>query len=672
MPTTRGLLAALVLLAVPAPARAAWLPGGTPVSPAPSFPAWHQLAGCYADAEGGVFVVWQSATPQMDNTTQFALLASRLNFDGDIPVPWPAAGVPFKSWTAGTSPGTFSVEPRPMVGDGFAGAILPALDHGSYVETLHQLRAWHVQPGATVGGYAAFPEPTGGPVAYDAAFAADGSGGLLFIAEGQTFAPPLDPLPPTPLFVQRMNAAGTLLWPSGSAPGPELVPAGQSNGRGLAALGDGTGGGFVAWTDRRSDAEGDLYVQRLDPNGLVAPGWPAGGLAVCTAGGAQTDPRLLPDGSGGVIVIWSDARDSYPHVYAIAVLGSGSIAPGMPVNGRPLPSGSISEALVSVDSDGAGGCFVVRAATAPSLEVVSWLHRLGPTLQTASGWPAEGIALSTLSAGDGRVGLVHDPLGGAFVSYRNGFGVTAPQGLYAKHFTAGGSLAPGWSADGYPLSGYGQESKLVASGDGAIAVWSDTRGGSYRIYAQRLADDGPVAVELSLAEATARAGGATLRWFATGGLERATVERSEAPGAWAALAEIEPDGTGYLSYEDEGLAPGGRYGYRLTWAEDGATRSGGEVWLDVPAAGALSLDRVQPNPVAGPARIAFTLPRSAAARLDVLDLAGRRVLARELTGLEAGPHTIVLDAAARLAPGVYLVRLTHPDGVRFARMCVMR
>jgi hypothetical protein len=69
------------------------------------------------------------------------------------------------------------------------------------------------------------------------------------------------------------------------------------------------------------------------------------------------------------------------------------------------------------------------------------------------------------------------------------------------------------------------------------------------------------------------------------------------------------------------------------------------------------LNRVTPNPSRGPIHLAFTLSGGAPARLEVIDLQGRRVIGREVGGLGPGAHTLRLDEARHLAPGLYFVRL---------------
>jgi hypothetical protein len=72
-----------------------------------------------------------------------------------------------------------------------------------------------------------------------------------------------------------------------------------------------------------------------------------------------------------------------------------------------------------------------------------------------------------------------------------------------------------------------------------------------------------------------------------------------------------------------------------------------------------ALEVVRPNPVSADRMVAaFVLAEPGVARLELLDVAGRRVLAREVGSLGVGRHTVQFGSETRLAPGLYLVRLS--------------
>jgi hypothetical protein len=85
---------------------------------------------------------------------------------------------------------------------------------------------------------------------------------------------------------------------------------------------------------------------------------------------------------------------------------------------------------------------------------------------------------------------------------------------------------------------------------------------------------------------------------------------------------------------------------------------------------AFALEGARPNPTGGNGlHVAFTLPTGAAARLEVLDVSGRRVRMREVGSLGAGRHTVRITPA--VAPGHYWVRLTQGSNQRTARAVVV-
>jgi hypothetical protein len=69
--------------------------------------------------------------------------------------------------------------------------------------------------------------------------------------------------------------------------------------------------------------------------------------------------------------------------------------------------------------------------------------------------------------------------------------------------------------------------------------------------------------------------------------------------------------------------------------------------------------------------IAFELPSDAPARLEVVDVGGRRVLSRDVGGMGAGLHAVDLASEGRIAPGVYMVRLTQGATSRISRVAVV-
>lgn len=102
----------------------------------------------------------------------------------------------------------------------------------------------------------------------------------------------------------------------------------------------------------------------------------------------------------------------------------------------------------------------------------------------------------------------------------------------------------------------------------------------------------------------------------------------------------------------------------------------------------VTLPDVGAPPVTGPARLRlagmrqnparggrllvdFALPSGEPSRLALVDLAGRLVRELEVGELGAGTHSVNLTGGTRLAPGLYLLRLTQGRDVRTARAVVL-
>ena len=87
----------------------------------------------------------------------------------------------------------------------------------------------------------------------------------------------------------------------------------------------------------------------------------------------------------------------------------------------------------------------------------------------------------------------------------------------------------------------------------------------------------------------------------------------------------------------------------------------------------LALHGARPNPVLdGRLSLWFVLGREGPARLDLVDLAGRRMLSRDLSHLGGGLHVLEVAGAERLAPGIYFARLCQGPQALESKVVVAR
>jgi parallel beta helix pectate lyase-like protein len=94
--------------------------------------------------------------------------------------------------------------------------------------------------------------------------------------------------------------------------------------------------------------------------------------------------------------------------------------------------------------------------------------------------------------------------------------------------------------------------------------------------------------------------------------------------------------------------------------------------VDLARRGGLILAGVRPNPARSEFSVVFTLPDASAARIELLDLAGRRLLMRDLGDLGPGSHVVGLPETRALPAGVYIVRLSQGGRSVTTRAVVVR
>lgn len=331
------------------------------------------------------------------------------------------------------------------------------------------------------------------------------------------------------------------------------APAAQQN---PSIVDDGAGGAFVVWQDYRN-GPADIFGTRVGPNGEVMPGWAVNGIPICAATGDQTEPKLAPDGQGGVFVAWIDGRGGSPLLAVGRLNGDGTEAAGWP-NAIAISTGGAQTDFDCL-SDGAGGLLLlwrdVRSYPNTNLDSRQiWALRIGPLGAPAAGWPAGGVRVSSdpapsleeedvaypQIATDGRHGMYvawHTSItcvldcGGGFSYYTSTAGrvdadgaVQLPVVLRESDVRIAGDLRDGvlvfhgWTGSPAQVVATRYDSSWVAvwtqvltpggisspndrrslfathnAAGGALAAWADPRGSGGSVYAQQTTMDGSIA-----------------------------------------------------------------------------------------------------------------------------------------------------------------------------------
>lgn len=531
-------------------------PEGVPLCTAAGFQ--DGVDGC-ADGSGGAFFVWVDR-----RGTDADLYASRLDASGARAPGWPAEGVPLCT-VAGDQ-----TEPR-IAFDGVGGALVVWQDGRDGAADLYAQR---LTRDATLGfgwDVRGVPVCTAPGVQADVGIVPDGVGGGFIVWADYRSGPNAD------IYATWLRASGRLdaHWPAGG----EAICSSIGRQSAVAAIADGQNNVIVVWEDYRSGSTADLYAQRFTSTGFRL--WDAGGVPVCTAPGDQQRPDVVPDGTGGALVVWQDLRLLDYDVYAQRLRPDGSIPFAWGEQGRPITTAGGSQLFPRLVSDGTGGALVTWAdlRNGSSFDLYAQHFRIDAAIET--GWPLEGAPICTAIGDQLFPEIVTDAQGGGIVGWTDRR-VGAASDIYATRVTLRGETGACWPTNGLPVSRADFEQEgvtAVADGrGGALLAWTDWRSGSSSdIYARR-------AVATDAAAAQWPPGGVRL-CGATG-----DQGSGDAPGR-RANAVADGAGGAFVAWHDRRSDSGDIYVQHVRydgqvaegWPEDGVAASRAPGLQDLPA-----------------------------------------------------------------------------------------
>ena len=129
---------------------------------------------------------------------------------------------------------------------------------------------------------------------------------------------------------ERTLVGGPVLVSSGCPGDPSIntpvaTPVGDQHDANAAP--DGAGGAIVTWHDARSGT-GEVYAQHLLRTGRVDPAWPVDGIILSAGTGGMYPsgpPLITTDGAGGAIVVWTPVLLGTGNIYAAHVSSTGIV-----------------------------------------------------------------------------------------------------------------------------------------------------------------------------------------------------------------------------------------------------------------------------------------------------------------------------------------------------------
>jgi len=245
---------------------------------------------------------------------------------------------------------------------------------------------------------------------------------------------------------------------------------------------DGTGGAIVVWVDYRN-GDVNIYAQRVDGTGTAR--WTLDGIPICMEGSNQSDARIVPDGAGGAIIVWSDYRRGQYDIYAQRVTGDGDTL--WAANGIPIDTTQGDQQGPELVSDGSGGAIIAWS----DMRNGDW-DVYGQRIDGGGNllWGTGGVSICLASGSLSVMSLVATPEGGAIAAWndsRSGY-----WDVYAQKIDQDGNML--WQNDGVSICPYisNRYGPTIAEdgSSGAIVIWQDDRDGNYPTYAQRIDTDG--------------------------------------------------------------------------------------------------------------------------------------------------------------------------------------
>ena len=505
---------------------------------------------------------------------------------------------------------------------------------------------------------------------------------------------------PYVLFAQRITVQGTVAsgW-QGSGRGVVEAPAFFSA---PDVEHDGFGGYLLAWYDvRTTGGSRGIYSHRIDAEAAASPGWSFSGTAICTTSTIiNYGFDMCRDGAGGAFVAWTDSRNTPPNstivydVFAHHVRGDGTLDPAWPSQGRSLTTGPGYKYPWAMIADDAGGFWRVSENSIETSKITVTHHAADGSERGA--WTTPSFASHPAAVSDGTGGIYF-----TWEDFRDYLQPPPGDAIYAMRLDSNATPHFGWASDGVLVAGSARTDKLptiTATGDGAVVIsWLETGGTpDDEFIAQRVEANGtltpgwpaggrrfarssdildgwPLAVPDGAGGAMFAFRRNTPNLFGSRVTKTGSVPPSF-PDTGLSLCSVSgnqflqsmvSDGLNgaYVIWEDWRNGSNNSDVYAMRFTRDGRvadTTTVSPTPPPTPSGAQVALSQPRPNPTFGTSAFRLTLSAGTHARVEIIDLSGRRVAILLDEAVSAGTIDLVwdgLDDERRLTPpGVYLLR----------------
>jgi len=298
------------------------------------------------------------------------------------------------------------------------------------------------------------------------------------------------------LYGQLISPSGQRLWGAGEG---LLVDGKSGRQEDPMVVTASDGNVIVAWVDFSLDKDGDIYANKIDPDGQRMWGTDNAGIIVCNATRVQIAINMVADDDGGAYIAWSDQRTSTTQIYIQHINGSG-VATWAPngINVDPLDTNKVSNTMWEDENGGAVMAYTIQYNQS-SETGVSYI-RFHKSISDAIDWGPHIVATQTSPTAQPQSNPKMSPDGqGGFIFVWETKDLTDSNytRLKAQRITSTGAKL--WGADGknvtgdFILTGNQEKHRVIeVEAGGAIVAWEDKRGNNStpNICIQKLNLDG--------------------------------------------------------------------------------------------------------------------------------------------------------------------------------------
>lgn len=273
------------------------------------------------------------------------------------------------------------------------------------------------------------------------------------------------------IYCTKFNNAGEKLWGNGERGVPVCVM--DNIQEDVRVTDDGQGGCIIAWRDKRGGDPANIYAQRMLANGTAA--WQENGLPVTTANSIQDAHTADTDGHGGMIIAWRDNQTGNPDIRAQRITIDGRMAWG---NGEPIIVCGYQSAQEQpkLCPDGSGGVFMSWVDDRGGIQTNKDIYAQHITQDGTLLWNPDGEIVCNAAEEQVNSRIIDNTPGEAIIAWEDKRTDRVTSDIYAQRISgAGNRMRKEWTdfPQGRPVF------VLPGTNQAEVRLFPDNQGGAY-------------------------------------------------------------------------------------------------------------------------------------------------------------------------------------------------